>query len=56
MIINAMNSGANVYMADFEDANSPTWQNLIDGQVNLCDTVDGTIELSVPEGKQYRLE
>ncbi len=55
MIINALNSGANVYMADFEDANSPTWHNLIDGQLNLCDTVDGTISFTSPEGKQYRL-
>ncbi len=37
MIINALNSGANVFMADFEDSNSPTWQNLLDGQINLCD-------------------
>jgi malate synthase len=55
MIINALNSGANVYMADFEDANSPTWHNLIDGQLNLCDAVDGTIGFTSPEGKQYRL-
>ena len=55
MIINALNSGANVYMADFEDANSPTWHNLIDGQLNLCDAVDGTISFTSPEGKQYRL-
>ena len=39
MIINALNSGANVFMADFEDANSPTWDNVIDGQVNLTDAV-----------------
>ena len=55
MIINAMNSGANVYMADFEDANSPTWGNLLEGQRNLCETVDGTIRFASPEGKQYRL-
>ncbi len=55
MIINAMNCGANVYMADFEDANSPTWHNLLDGQRNLCDTVNGTIQFANPEGKQYRL-
>ena len=55
MIINALNSGANVYMADFEDANSPTWHNLIDGQRNLCDAVNGTIQFTSPEGKQYRL-
>ncbi len=55
MIINALNSGANVYMADFEDSNSPTWHNLVDGQRNLCDAVDGTIDFTSPEGKQYRL-
>jgi malate synthase len=43
MIINALNSGANVFMADFEDSNSPTWDNVIQGQVNLKDAVDGTI-------------
>jgi len=55
MVINAMNSGASVYMADFEDANSPTWQNLLDGQRNLCDAIDGTIRFSSPEGKAYQL-
>ncbi len=55
MIINAMNSGANVYMADFEDANSPTWRNLLEGQRNLCETIDGSIRFASPEGKQYRL-
>src|SRR5262245_22039645 len=43
MIINALNSGANVFMADFEDSNSPTWRNMVDGQANLCDAVRGTI-------------
>ena len=56
MIINALNSGASVYMADFEDANSPTWHNLVDGQQNLCDTVNGTIRFVAPEGKEYRLK
>ena len=51
MIINALNSGANVYMADFEDANSPIWHNLIEGQLNLCDAVDGTIHFASPGGK-----
>ena len=51
MIINAMNSGANVYMADFEDANSPTWRNLIDGQRNLCDTIDGIDPLHQSRGQ-----
>ncbi len=55
MIINALNSGANVFMADFEDSNSPTWQNNIEGQANLCDAVEGSISFTSPEGKQYRL-
>ena len=54
MMINALNSGAKVFMADFEDANSPTWDNVIAGQVNLQDAVRGTIELVTPE-KSYRL-
>jgi malate synthase len=55
MIINALNSGANVFMADFEDSNSPTWNNNIDGQQNLRDAIRGTIEYASPEGKRYRL-
>jgi malate synthase len=56
MIINALNSGANVFMADFEDANAPTWSNLVEGQENLVDAVEGTIEHVAPEtGKVYRL-
>jgi malate synthase len=55
MIINALNSGANVFMADFEDANSPTWSNNIEGQINLRDAVRRTIEFSAPGGKNYRL-
>src|SRR5215213_6794136 len=55
MIINALNSGANVFMADFEDANSPTWTNNIDGQRNLYDAVRETIGFASPEGKQYKL-
>ncbi len=55
MIINALNSGANVYMSDFEDSNSPTWHNTIQGQVNLRDTVNGTISFVSPDGKAYRL-
>ena len=55
MIINALNSGANVFMADFEDANSPTWTNNIDGQRNLFDAVRKTITFSSPEGKEYKL-
>ncbi len=55
MIINALNSGANVFMADFEDSNSPTWNNNLDGQVNLRDAVNGTISFVSPEGKTYAL-
>ncbi|MEN3002347.1 MAG: malate synthase A [Armatimonadota bacterium] len=55
MIINALNSGAKVYMADFEDAHSPTWEGTIQGQINLRDAVRGTIEYLSPEGKEYRL-
>ena len=55
MIINALNSGASVFMADFEDSNSPTWINCIDGQRNLCDAVARTIEFRSPEGKEYKL-
>ncbi len=55
MIINALNSGANVFMADFEDANSPTWANCIDGQVSLRDAVRREIAFTSPEGKRYEL-
>ena len=55
MVINALNSGANGYMADFEDSHTPTWENTINGQINLADAVRGTIELKTPEGKSYRL-
>ena len=55
MIINALNSGANVFMADFEDANSPLWSNNLDGQVNLRDAIRGTITFQSPEGKRYEL-
>ena len=54
MTINAMNSGARVFMADFEDALSPTWQNVVEGQRNLAEAVRGTIELET-ERKTYRL-
>ena len=54
MVINALNSGARVFMADFEDANSPTWANMVEGQVNLYDAVRRTIELVTPT-KEYRL-
>jgi malate synthase len=55
MIINALNSGANVFMADFEDSNSPTWQNTVEGQINLRDAVNGTITFTNPDGKHYSL-
>src|SRR5947208_10032785 len=54
MVINALNSGARVFMADFEDACSPTWANVVEGQVNLRDAVRGTIRLETPE-KTYAL-
>ncbi len=55
MIINALNSGASVFMADFEDSNSPTWQNNLEGQANLRDAVRKTISYVSPEGKSYKL-
>jgi malate synthase len=55
MVINALNSGANVYMADFEDSNSPTWDNNLNGQINLRDAVRRTISYTGPQGKEYRL-
>ena len=55
MIINGLNSGANVFMADFEDSTSPTWSNVVEGQVNLMDAVRGTISYQSNEGKSYEL-
>ena len=56
MVINALNSGANVFMADFEDANTPTWDNLIEGQINLADAVAGTIGFEdAATGRRYVL-
>jgi malate synthase len=55
MVINALNSGAKVFMADFEDATSPTWKNLIEGQANLRDAARRTISFTNPDGKQYQL-
>jgi malate synthase len=56
MVINALNSGADVFMADFEDANSPTWENLIEGQLNLRQAVRRKLSFDDPAtGKQYRL-
>lgn len=55
MVINALNSGASTFMADFEDSHAPTWTGTIDGQINLMDTVDGTISFTSPQGKRYQL-
>lgn len=56
MVVNALNSGANVYMADFEDANSPTWANNIEGQINLKDRWTGKIDFTDKQsGKRYAL-
>jgi malate synthase len=55
MVINGLNCGAQVFMADFEDSNAPTWENMIGGQVNLRDAVSRTIEYVSPEGRRYRL-
>ncbi len=55
MVINALNSGASVFMADFEDSNSPTWENNLNGQLNMRDAVRGDIEYTSPEGKPYKL-
>ncbi|PWI57798.1 malate synthase A [Sulfoacidibacillus thermotolerans] len=56
MVINALNSGAKLFMADFEDANSPTWENSIGGQINLRDAIDRTISFTSNEGKRYQLK
>jgi malate synthase len=56
MVINALNSGAKVFMADFEDANAPTWNNMVEGHINLRDAIRRTIEFTSPEGKPYRLK
>jgi malate synthase len=55
MVINALNSGARGFMADFEDSNSPYWRNMIEGQQNLTDAIEGTIEFTSPDGREYRL-
>ncbi len=55
MMINALNSGAKIFMADFEDALSPTWENVIDGQINCSDSVRRTIEFHNPDGRVYKL-
>jgi malate synthase len=55
MTINALNSGAKVWLADFEDSTTPTWNNLVEGQLNLRDALDGTISFTSPEGRRYEL-
>ncbi|ONH24377.1 malate synthase A [Pseudofrankia asymbiotica] len=55
MVINALNSGARLFMADFEDANVPTWFNLLDGQRNLTAAIAGTLTFTNPDGRGYRL-
>jgi malate synthase len=55
MTINALNSGAQVWLADFEDANTPLWDNMITGQLNLADALDRVIDYTSPEGKRYEL-
>ncbi|MBI2684047.1 MAG: malate synthase A [Actinobacteria bacterium] len=55
MIINALNSGAKAFMADFEDSNTPTWDNALQGQINLRDAIVGTISFQNPDGKTYSL-
>ena len=55
MVINALNSGANVFMADFEDSNSPTWENNLHGQLNMRDAVRRTIAFTNEQGKEYQL-
>ncbi|GAA4888109.1 malate synthase A [Streptomonospora salina] len=56
MTVNALNSGAKVWLADFEDANTPLWENMIGGQLNLRDALDRTVDFSTPEGKSYALK
>ncbi len=56
MAINALNSGAQCWMADFEDANSPTWENCLEGQINMRDAARRTIAYTSPEGKAYALK
>jgi malate synthase len=55
MTVNALNSGARVWLADFEDANTPLWDNMVSGQLNLRDALDRTIDFTSAEGKDYRL-
>jgi malate synthase len=56
MVINALNSGASVFMADFEDANTPTWRNMVEGQRNLIDAIERRISFTNPDGREYKLD
>jgi len=56
MMINALNSGANMFMADFEDSLAPSWDNIVQGQINLRDAIRRSIDFTSPEGKQYTLQ
>ena len=56
LVINALNSGADGFMADFEDANAPTWRNMVEGHINLRDAIDGTISYRDSDGREYALE
>jgi malate synthase len=55
MTINALNSGAKVWLADHEDANTPLWENVVNGQLNLLDAITGNLDFTSPEGKEYKL-
>src|SRR5437660_12177355 len=56
MLINALNSGAKVFMADFDDANTHNWNNMIQGQINLTDAIERRNDFASPEGKEYKHE
>jgi malate synthase len=56
MLVNALNSGAKVFMADFEDANTPNWANMIQGHLNLTDAIERRVDFTSPEGKEYKLK
>ena len=55
MTVNALNSGAKVWLADFEDASAPTWHNIVTGQLKLIDALDRRIDFTAESGKEYRL-
>jgi malate synthase len=55
MLVNALNSGAQIWLTDFEDANTPTWANMIVGQANLTDAIERRVDFTSPEGKEYKL-